>query len=316
MLGAATCVTWLLACGGDCLPVPCPPPGFDAEKCECSPPTGLPRPAAQTPAQPEPKALCDGSHELRLSYSNSGNGLFPTEAEAFVSRYGWHFLVVDGTCRYYARDNPGHPVVAGQLTPKHAAQLSVDVAWNDLPVWGEYRIAETCADAPGATLGTTGHVFICGGVVVAKCGCGPDAPQGLQTAQINAANWIRVLVAAGEPLTGAVAAIAHVETRPDPNVVAAAWPLARSMGSIPNLVRPVAGAGIAPDTYARFEDASETAQLRAIRTSQPEAARNLDAHLTVREGDVIYRLFLRDELPQDDARAIEELTASWVKPEP
>jgi hypothetical protein len=245
---------------------------------------------------------------MRLLFQSGGGG-FSTPAGLFVAPYGDRFLAVDGTCRYYALDNPAYAIVSGTLTADEEVQLSADVAWYKLASWGTYHEA-TCADGGAAILGTRELALLCGNVPKIGCGCSPNAPKGLQTAQQNAERWLGVLVQNGSPLSGSLTAFA-IPAVLDSNATFYAWPLMRSMRSIPGLVYEPTGPPVQPESYVRFDDPSEIALLRELRAAHPEAARLPPFGFSVRDRDENYALYLRDEIDEDDASAIETLLASW-----
>jgi hypothetical protein len=239
----------------------------------------------------------------------SGGGGFGTPAGLFAAPYGDSFFAIDGTCRYYALDNPAHGIVSGTLTAEEEVQLSADVAWYKLASWGTYHEA-TCADGGAAILGTRDIALLCGNIPKIGCGCSPTAPAGLQTAQQNAERWLDVLVQNGSPLSGAISAFA-MPAALDSNATFYAWPLMRSMRSIPDLIYGPTGLLVQPGSYVRFDDPSETALLRHLRAAHPEAARVPPFGLSVRDRDENFAFYLRDDIDEDDASAIETLLSSW-----
>ena len=289
----------LIACDEEC-PLP---PGchvVDRSTCKCERPR---RPHVRSQGE---AALCDGSSRMRVIHQSGGGG-FPGPAQPFLSPYGDQFFAIDGACRFYAQDNPIHPIESGTLTRDYVTQLEADIAWDQLAEWGLHH-QPTCEEAPGALLAVHGVGLLCGGLPERGCGCDQTAPDGLQEAQDNARRWLAELLEVGAPLSGPLGAVA-LELETAPAAAADRWPLERSMASIPNLIVNRQQAQTGP--YARFDRPEDTAKLRDLRRGQPEAARAAPFELHVREGDRDYELYLRDELPSADARAIESLLASW-----
>ncbi|HKP63973.1 MAG TPA: hypothetical protein VJV78_44870 [Polyangiales bacterium] len=250
--------------------------------------------------------LCDGSSEMRVM-AGWGPG-FPDASAVFMSPYGAAFFAIDGKCRYYAQDNPTHAIVRGQLTPEQATSLSADLAWEELPTWGHYHPETQCADAGGVVLGTRQVVFSCGPSEEIGCGCGPAAPPGLPATLKNALRWHAALVKNGTPLDGALDALAQPGS--EASRPWQAWPLARSISSIPDFI--VDPSGFRFDREAvRFDDPSEAALLRKLRDLQPEAARSASDSFSVREGSAAYSIFLRDVVPDADASAMQKLMQSF-----
>jgi hypothetical protein len=83
------------------------------------------------------------------------------------------------------------------------------------------------------------------------------------------------------------------------------------MASIPGLIVDPNDFQLGSDAYLRFDDPAETMLLRKLRNVQSEAAHSAGHSFIVREGGEAYSLYLRDELPDADARAIATLMQSW-----
>jgi hypothetical protein len=234
---------------------------------------------------------------------------FAAVTDPFVAPYGHGFFAIDGTCHYYAQDNPAHAIVRAELTSEEATQLSSDLAWDELPGWQNFHPRVQCADAGGVTLGTQQVVIACGPSEEAQCGCGASAPAGLPTTLESAIRWHSLLVRLGVqlgPALGAIAVRGADASRPwQP------WPLARSMASIPGLIVDPNNLQFDSGSYPRFDDPAETMLLRQLRDVQSEAAHSADHSFTVREGGEAFSLYLRDELPDADARAIATFKQSW-----
>ena len=244
------------------------------------PPEQQPAAAGAATAAAMSGVLCDGSSDVRVMAGwNPGLGV---ESAAFTSPYGRAFFAIDGKCRYYAQDNPAHAIVRGQLTPEQATELSADLAWEQLPAWGNYHPATQCADAGGVTLGTQQVAFNCGPSEEHNCGCGAAAPAALPAVLKNALRWHAMLMKSGTPLDGPLGALAQrgaESSRPwQP------WPLPRSIGSLPDFIVDPSGLGFWSRTHVRFDDSTEVALLRKLRDLQPEAAYSAPVSFSVRDG--------------------------------
>jgi hypothetical protein len=261
------------------------------------------KPMAAAPAE-----LCDGTQAIRLMYTASPG--FGDITLSFTAPYGQAFFAIDGTCRYYAQANPASAIVTGTLTPEEATRVSADLAWGKLSSWGNYSPKTQCADAGGLSLGIRDVFLTCGPLLDGGCGCDSLAPDGLPAALTSAIQWWSTLTKNGTPLTGAMRAI--VRPGGDLNRPWQPWPLARAITSIPGLIVDQNMLTYMRGPYPLFDDPAETALLRALRASQPEAARTAGYDFSVRAGDDAYSVYLRDELPDADANRLQDLTRSWT----
>jgi hypothetical protein len=104
-------------------------------------------------------------------------------------------------------------------------------------------------------------------------------------------------------LTGSVSAVAQRQEVPAGNELA--WPLTRRMSTITGLI---AEPGQPITAMARFDLASEAMQLRTLR-SRTVMLDMYAASIPVSDAGATYRLWLRDELPDGVAAAIDVLRA-------
>jgi hypothetical protein len=262
----------------------------------------------EKPVAAAPAELCDGTEAIRLMYTASAG--FGNITLSFTAPYGTAFFAIDGTCRYYAQANPASPIVTGTLTPEEASRVSADLAWDKLSSWGNYYPKSQCPDAGGVSLGIRDVFLTCGPLLDGSCGCDSLAPDGLPAALKSAIQWWSTLTNNGTPLTGAMRAI--VRSGGDVNRPWQPWPLARAIPSIPGLIVDQNMLTYMRGPYPLFDDPAETALLRALRASQPEAARTAGYDFSVRDGDDAYSVYLRDELPDADANRLQDLTRTWT----
>lgn len=248
-------------------------------------------------------ALCDGSQEMRFTFATSGG--FVWESYSFTNQYGLTFLLIDGSCRYFAGENYMLGIISGTLTQAEADELSNDVHWNELSGWGDWgtRKDAPCPDSGLVSLSRSNVVAAC------SCGCDPTAPKGLADALAKSYAWVQRLMTQGKPLDGPVSAIAMPTSSGSSTTAPTTWPLTRSMSSIANLFYEQGDARLQTGTgpYARFDDPAEATKLREVRAAHAKAT-TLSAR--VQEASTQYDLFVRDELPEDAVRALKAFQAT------
>lgn len=240
--------------------------------------------------------LCDGSADVRLDYRVEGGGASPLITTFTTPRADWTYFFVDGTCRFYVSDNSVHGIRTGTLDTTDATQLATDIAWNELDGWRDYGThnGNGCADAPVDLLAKPGVAVGC------ACGCGSLAPNGLDEAVRNARRWVMQLWQRGGELTTPVSVVANPTARADSQYVP--WPLTRSMDSIADLIMDPNDERITKGPYARFDSGTDASVLRELRSKSfdPQAE-----SIPVSESGKTYDLYVRDELPDETARALE-----------
>lgn len=238
---------------------------------------------------PEPRGpICDGSTDMRLGYSADG-GFVPTSFY-FTNPYGHWFLFIDGQCNYFASMNTDDGIASGTLDAAQAEDLAQAIGWDTIQELAGDDV-ETCPDAGTDNIWAPDELR-----VMCTCGCDEGA---LKQRKTDALAYVRNLMDAlsqGAKLTGPVAAIAYTSSPVGGEEV---WPLDTPIADTANLVQSMDGPITA---FALFEDADDAAALRALRdTKQPGTP------LLVSDGTGTYDLYVRDELPDDVAAAIESL---------
>jgi hypothetical protein len=232
--------------------------------------------------------LCDGSSKMRLVYGvHTG---FDWTPFVFKRSYGDAFLMVDGSCRFFASSDYRQGIVTGVLSAPDAARLSSELHFADLAgSWSKWR-DDSCPD--GGFVGLSREH----GSVACACGCGAGVPKGVEQALSKANDWVGELKSKGKLLDGALGALATAARVPLDTY--SDWPLMRHLDSITNLVfsSSVSPVASTPQT-AHIDDPNETMKLRALRKTYESAV-----DIPIRDEDKYYELLVRDELP-DDAEA-------------
>lgn len=269
----------------------------------------------QLPAESAARSgLCDGSSELRLVVADRawGKALAP---QYFVSdQYGFRFLVVDGTCRYYAMRDLELGVATGQLGEEQLEELTRELALDRLASLPSSRV--DCADHNEERLIATQDASL-------RCRCDvcPDAPASTD-AIVRAGEWIERLADSGAPLSGPVSALAVALQPPDaPDRLmrpVLRWPLESPPEHIPGLIKK---RGASRDRGAHFES-SDADALRRLRVQTHELAeargqKQHSSYPTIFVSDCVetYELVVRDELPAAlGAQLHDFLPMAWKRP--
>jgi hypothetical protein len=256
--------------------------------------------------------LCDGSSAMRLTFESGGG--FVDQLYFFTNPHGHAFLAIDGKCQFYVGQNYMRGIATGTLTEAEAAELSKDVHWFELAGW-DWNVNKDapCPDSGGISLTRAKITAGC------SCGCDDAAPKGLNDALSNASKWIDRLMTEGKPVTGPLSAVAFTEAGAGTtNLPFVQWPLARSMSSIMGLVHePSAEYLSATNTMvAHFDDPTEVMQLRAARvaTVSHDTNGSVGNSVPVKEGSLQYRLYARDELPNNAEMAWQALKGTLPAP--
>jgi hypothetical protein len=269
-----------------------------------------PVPARDAPPAAPVGGFCDGSSELRLVVATHGN--------AFLQVYYWafelhgEFLVVDGRCHYYVASDQWQGVVEGQLTADTVAELTRDLALNEL---GELpSTLYDCSDHWQERLIATRDESL-------RCRCDDcvTAPKST-AAMVQAARWLRRLASVGTPYNGPVHAFAQVREPPEAEPGrreqdVLVWPLSRSLEDFPNLV----GTGSSPPGAVFPQPAA--AALRKLRQATGEM-RLLDEYadtppLAIFVDDCAqrYELLMYDVLPEALSTELDAfLPMAWKRP--
>lgn len=232
---------------------------------------------------PNPQTICDGSSDLRLMYSLGGG--FVSPLDAFTNPYGSTFFAIDGECHFYASKDYDAGIYAGQLAGQEAARLELDLAFQHIASWkGSY--GPQCAD------GSTGLLIAQSGRYGCTCGC-DGAPAGARSAMAQAQPWVNRLTSVGKPLDAGMRALAYATPDPAPAKVFD-WPLSRAPADIDGLVASDNGVG----EGAHIEAGPDAMALRKLR-ADVKAAQGSALVIYVRVSTAkVYRLYLRDELPE------------------
>jgi hypothetical protein len=216
------------------------------------------------------------------------------------------FFAVDGECRFHAVGDYRAGYATGILSEQQEIELSRELAYTELLRTGTqwFQHPAGCSDFPGLVATTSA------GTVSCACGCPAQTPEAISAAlQTNAEVWLERLLEQGQPVSAsAVSAIAMPRGTGylPPGGEPKAWPLARTMDEVPNLKLSDAGdRRWVTGPYARIEDATEIAALRALRMANLLEKAYVEAGVQILEGDAILRLFVRDELPEDVALALK-----------
>ena len=245
--------------------------------------------------------LCDGSSQMRLIFAVGGG--FVQDTFPFTNPHGHAFLAVDGGCHYYVSDSAMHGIQSDTLSATQEDTLGRELHFRDLARWSwDLQKDMACPDGSGVSLLRAGKRNGC------TCGCDSAAPAGLSEALSAAQAWVTRLSAAGKPLDGAVSALAFesADGLTDPS----AWPLARAVSEIPELLHTRHEPSLQADgTYARF-DGADAQKLRELRSAAFKAANGSDRIMTVRDAGKLYELYVRDELPDSAATAWKALEAT------
>jgi hypothetical protein len=262
--------------------------GLDADAGDAG--TNLPD-SAVTSALP----LCHrtGGAEIRFAARIAGGGPIPPGTSMLIEN-GWQFLLVDDSCRAWILPGDHDALVQLTLSPTQEARLTEALklgAWSAIapPAGG-------CTDA-------TETSFRLDQERLSGSSCG--APPGSAWSTLNAAlqTQLGALGAAGTPLAGDVRYLLVEDDGSSKNVDSRApvlWPL-----SAPAPTVAISAAALfqyrAGDS--RLATASDAAALRVIRTSSQNgtlaggAGTVFDYSPVTDPQGILYRLFIRDEVP-------------------
>lgn len=240
--------------------------------------------------------LCDGSSDVRLGAVSEGGQVETTFN--FTNPYGHAFLFVDGKCNYYAGGSWLKDVVRGQLSQQRAAEIEKSLMLGRVDAL-DYHDEQSCPDAGALVLRTANGYADC------TCGCDEKAPAGVEAA-LSAGGMLRdELFAAGDPLGGRLLLLAIVDDPPGSGAAIPAWPL----------IWPLSDIAMTWEAYTR----KITPTTRLLEDDEAQVVRSLRANAlkvdpyagSLRATDLgkSYSLFMREELPDETQRAIEQLLA-------
>lgn len=254
--------------------------------------------------------FCDGSSELRLVVATRGVGTLESYAWAF--QLGGEFFVVDGRCHYYAQYEPLQGLVEGQLSADALAELTRDLALNEL---GELpSTLYDCADHWQERLIATRDESL-------RCRCDDCVTAPKSTAAMQrAAEWVKRLASEGVPYAGPVRARGIVSDPlehepPDHTQEVLVWPLSRSLEDFPGLV----GMWFEEQQGALFPQPAAAA-LRELRQATNEMRVLEGADIPplasyVHDCTQIYQLLMHDVLPEVLSNELDAfLPMAWKRP--
>ena len=233
----------------------------------------------------QPLAICDGSESIRFGYDSDG-GRITDHSGLFYTHYG-SFLYVHGDCSYVAGTGSNRSFRAGVLSAALAEQLSAEVDYRTLDSRARKPEHQTCLDAP------VEHYH------------GPNATLRSQCSSQTRLRTIHALADVGPMVEAAVtvAVLAGTGTGGAPPPSAPAWPIATSILTFFTSL----GATPGVDDGVRVDDLDDAAALRELRDTTAPVS---DAPaFVVQEGGLAYRVYVRDELPEDMEAAVQALLA-------
>jgi hypothetical protein len=231
---------------------------------------------------PRPDPLCDGSAEVRLLiYNEGGRGTFP----AFAVPFGSSFAFVDGQCRFFAGSGHSLGYRTGVLTSEQAAVVSRETLWVYLPALDGVQ-AEQCPDSS--------HVVVTDGEHTARWKC-----------PLGGVPSFSALASEGALLDGPVL----VATAPEalPRATTLPWPIARE----PSAFADVSSEDPWRTPGVRITDPADVARLRQLRAKVvlDSPYENHPFYVTTGDGGPTYAAYVRDDVPEDMRRAVEDMWA-------
>jgi hypothetical protein len=246
--------------------------------------------------------LCDGSPGITFAAAALGGGN-PVPGTQVMAENGHSFIIVEGTCRFYAQRGRLERAVTGVLSPQQLDALRDSL---QLESW------RSCHGRVAGALDGPEHHFVYGRSERARGGIdacvnieSPDEP-GLLL--MGYQRLVTSLIAAGQPVQGD---IRYLLVQGDDNVEShwtdpAAWPLGDPAEVA---MSPAAASGYEPGS-SKLAQGAEAAALRALwqdflddDTSGREPG---SIAIPVEVNGARYQLFLRDSLPLEDTRGLIE----------
>jgi hypothetical protein len=239
--------------------------------------------------------LCTGGGDVRLGLVSAG-GFVDTFFD-YTNPYGHRFLYVTGDCEFLSGASLLGEVRTGTLAKPQARKLEDDLDLDAVNRWPPYR-DESCPDASTAYVKTTSGYGEC------SCGCDPSGPEGVaDTIGLADAVW-DAFAARGERLTGPVEVMAIELEESDPSRTAQIWPLAYDLQLIAVRLEEYY-MGFEP-TVDMFEE-YEAEVLREMRSVT--APTSWQPTTYVESGGIYYDLYIRDQVPDHLAEAIDRFGA-------
>lgn len=193
-------------------------------------------------AQSEP--LCDGTKRLRFAMTQGGGNL--NGVPRVATELGWAFLLIDGTCRYWALSGPTSGVRSGVLTPDEAEQLEEELL---LGRW------DALSSTPWSCSDDGGRQFRFGGQRYSLACASNSLTQAADEARVR-------LYASGSPLDGRLRFMLAQREEPfSPATIAVEWPLT----SDPESVAVPPGMDETADAAPSLASGVDADALRALR---------------------------------------------------
>lgn len=168
---------------------------------------------SDAPITIDPLALCDGSAAVKIRFAFF-DGETPLASEPMMAKQGNRYLVVDGTCTFYAYDDAQYPlyqwtpVVSGHLEPSALMALAADL---DLDAWAQST--STTLEMPDGYTDHLGRVTF--SVEGHEAECSRCTEEGLELLQ-RAYDTIEALYSTAAPfLAPTLEALVFPPLRPD-----------------------------------------------------------------------------------------------------
>lgn len=233
--------------------------------------------------------LCDGSDALRAVASEGGGFVEPTYE--FTNPYGFRFLFVLGTCRYFMSRSTLEGVLTGHLFYPDAVE---DVlGWSGLAAWSSHEDM-SCPDA-GATIITNGS-----NRASCTCGCDDNAPPGMRAVFDGLSEQMDTLAMVSARIDGPMRLLLVGPPVGGLPLQAFPWPLSWDPGGVALTYEELISSTL---EGTQVTDPAEFGALRMLR-AEAHMAYDYDRPIRVRTtSGAEYDLYLRDELPADVASA-------------
>ena len=256
--------------------------------------------------------LCNGTDQIRLGLLSSP-GSFSVASYAFKYPFGGGLAVVDGRCRYFVDGPRLGGIRSGVLDEPTARALADEVGFHRLAEW--QKQIESKSQSGGCFDG--GSSIIRGPSASVSCmcsSCGADAPDGLQQAMEARQRWWTRLYDQGSPLSGPLRVATERENFVTSGTVdwmilawPMSWPASQALATTVPITMSSGALTFSADAGLLIEDAADAATLRALR----DRARVIPAvsDINVMDGDAGFRVYVRDELPDDVSEAIRAFSA-------
>jgi hypothetical protein len=249
-------------------------------------------------AGPTGPVLCDGTDQIRFAYQVAGGGPVMPGSEV-LSENGFVYLLVSGTCHYWALQDVQGAVREGELSAAAAASFTTELRlgmWSDLPPQGP-----SCPDAPSAVVRFADDRY----ELPSPC---PAQDAGAGTALADAVRArAQSLHDAGAPVAGSVRFVLVMEGADWSTAVrerAAPWPLAEAAADValtPGQAR------MYQRGSSRRASGDEAAALRDVRDASAAAdVRQLTGgFIPVVDGSGgRYQLYVRDAIPPENDQGL------------